>query len=393
MPRNEERTLTCVNCDMETNEQHSVLNSQGDTYCRACYDETYFHCYSCNEETHLDHSFYSNSTELTYCEYCYSEHFTNCCHCNAAIPNSDVYYDEEDEPFCRTCYRENCSIHNYSYRPEIRYYTSKAERTIGLGHRIRDYYGIETEVENKKEKMRNDEMAKSIENLGKGNLYCKEDGSLDYGFEVISQPFSWQYYKESQKNLFENVLQVLRQNGFSSFNARTCGIHIHISKRAFDTCHLYKFLKMFCEPEHYGFIRIVSQRTKSSSSGSCQWGKGKENECIPSQGIKSKAFSKDNNGVTGRYTAVNLENRSTVEIRIFRGTLNAKSFHKNVEFCKAMFEFTKNNSIKKMNVPSFLRYVQKYRKTYSNLYEFLKINQLKLDNESEKENYKSWKLV
>ena len=54
-----------------------------------------------------------------------------------------------------------------------------------------------------------------------------------------------------------------------------------------------------------------------------------------------KAKKKDGN--SERYVAINLKNSQTIEIRIFRGTLNFNSFMKNIEFAHALFMYTKEN--------------------------------------------------
>jgi hypothetical protein len=81
---------------------------------------------------------------------------------------------------------------------------------------------------------------------------------------------------------------------------------------------------------------------------------------------------------TNRYAAVNTQNTDTYEIRIFRGTLNFKSFCKNIEFCYALYNWTKElsnepfiESLKKLIVKNFVFYIERNKKTYINLYNFM----------------------
>lgn len=81
------------------------------------------------------------------------------------------------------------------------------------------------------------------------------------------------------------------------------------------------------------------------------------------------AESRTKTNQSERYTAVNLTNK-TIEIRVFRGTLNANSFHKNLEFCHAVYYYTKNCSNQNVSVAEFVNWVQG-KKEYKNLADFI----------------------
>jgi len=203
-------------------------------------------------------------------------------------------------------------------------------------------------------------------------MYCKRDGSLHNGFEVVSHPFSWEWYKDNRKRI-DVLLNRLQEKGFRSFTANTCGIHVHLSKKAFSTIHLFKFLKLFYEPKNFKFVKLISQRDAGSSRGDCQWGNYPEGQDAKTQQDKVNN-KKDCPHKYNRYTAVNLCNGSTIEVRIFRGNLVPLSFHKNIEFLKACYDFTNRSGIAKVTKERLLLYIANRRKTYKNLYAFLENN-------------------
>ena len=83
--------------------------------------------------------------------------------------------------------------------------------------------------------------------------------------------------------------------------------------------------------------------------------------------------AKKKNGNSERYVAVNLRNNATIEIRIFRGTLNFNSFMKNIEFAHSVFMYTKENN--EISLNGFKEYL-KYSKDYSNLKKFISLKNL-----------------
>jgi len=223
-------------------------------------------------------------------------------------------------------------------------------------------YGIELEVENVRESVTNNEMAERCWKIARDFCWYNRDASLNCGFEIITQPFTWGWYKQNRE-LFIKLLSELKNNGFESYNPGTCGIHIHISKAGFiSDVHLFKFLKIFYD--NYKFLKVISQRDNKSTHGNCQWGGCRErNDNLIDKAKAKRGFD--------RYTAANLENDKTIEIRIFRGTLKEESFFKNIEFVRSCVEFSAVTGVKDVNVENFVKFVGNERKTYGNLWNFL----------------------
>jgi len=79
-----------------------------------------------------------------------------------------------------------------------------------------------------------------------------------------------------------------------------------------------------------------------------------------------------------RYVAVHVPaTHPTVELRMFRGTLNVASFWKNLECAKALLEFVTTNTTKDMTDTAFVAHVVANEKKYPHLSTFLTTEQKK----------------
>lgn len=364
-----------------------MVKIDGDYCCEDCASENFTYCENCSECFPNADVRFSEVDQRFYCEYCFNRYYTYCAIRGREIAQSDcqsfegdyccedcfnnhhgycdncqeyypldelTYSDENDCYLCGNCYVETTTIQSYSFKPKPEFFKNKNEKNEKFN------FGLELEVENSKENISNDEMAKAIEEK---YWYFKYDGSLDNGFEIVTHPFTYNYYKSTLKEKFENLLNKLKSNGFSSYASNTCGIHIHLSKDAFSTTHLYKFMKFVYENEN--FILLISQRQQAQLN---TWA----NISYSKQGLVNRAKTKKNDSEehSRRYTACNLTSH-TLEVRVFRGTLNVTSFHKNIEFLKALYDFTLMTGIKDINIKNFKTHILKNSKQYNCLVDFL----------------------
>ena len=88
-------------------------------------------------------------------------------------------------------------------------------------------------------------------------------------------------------------------------------------------------------------------------------------------------YDKAKKGNLGRYVAVNLSNSSTVEIRIFRGTLNINTFYATLqlvdEICKCAINMN-DYDFERMSWSDFVSRINKEEKP--ELINYLKLKQL-----------------
>ena len=265
--------------------------------------------------------------------------------------DEDEEHEEEDEDDCDM---DSATINNYSYRPSMKFHK------INFENENAPFLGIELEVERKNSKgLKHKYMAGLIEHE---HWYFKTDGSLTDGFEIVTHPMTFNYIKRHE-NVFNESLKKLVENGYNSYDANTCGMHIHISKKSFNTWHLYRFLKFFVENKE--FIVAISQRKIEKLK---KWANIEDDN---DSSLIYKAKKKEGNNE--RYVAINLKNSQTIEIRIFRGTLNSNSFMKNIEFAYALFMYTKEN--KDITLDGFKIYIESSC-DYSNLKKFINLKNL-----------------
>lgn len=156
-------------------------------------------------------------------------------------------------------------------------------------------------------------------------MYLKRDGSINHGFEIVSHPMTLRAHKELMDWSFMDKLTEL---GYRSFRTQTCGLHIHVNRAAFDSdAHLFKFAKLFANH--------AMQMQRLGGRDSSRWGSFSHlqgNRRIESL-VKSSYHE--------RYSALNFNNATTIELRFFKGTLRTKRLHSALELVDAAVEYTR----------------------------------------------------
>lgn len=329
--------------------------------CHKC-EEFYIICNDCGKSKLLNQHYGivdadNNVIELL-CAFCKNK-YTICRNCGNASKNKDLfvlhgfdYNPNPDKYLCLICnaVEKGIAVHDYSYKPTPTFYSSKNESKTKL------YFGIELEIE--APNINESEIEKKAKALPE-QFFVKSDSSIEYGFEVVTNPMTFRYMRENSEG-FEKILD-WRKEGWKSYDTTTCGMHIHLSKDAFTSLQLYKFMKFFYE--HQKLICKISQRKDMRSLS--RWATFDDNS---GSSIIYKA--KNKSGGFKRHVAINLSNPYTIEVRVFRGTLNPISFWKNIEFCHALWIFAGNSSIKAISPERFELFIKQHRKDYPNLYNF-----------------------
>ena len=90
-----------------------------------------------------------------------------------------------DDVYCETCYHQKMGgIHDYSYKPDPIFY--------GDGDR---FLGVELEIDGGGEIGWKAEDILDIANWKDEHMYCKHDGSLDDGLELVTHPMTLGYHE------------------------------------------------------------------------------------------------------------------------------------------------------------------------------------------------------
>lgn len=278
--------------------------------CPQCLEDETLLCDACGRRIWRDSNAGNSDTPL--CQSCYDYHYTECSRCGAIIRSEDACYHGDDpeceEPICERCYARwepHRSINDYYYKPEPIFY--------GNGSR---YFGVELEIDGAGELSSNADRILELANVQRELIYCKHDGSLDDGFEIVTHPMTYDYHVKELP--WAAILSQVISMGYQSHKARTCGLHVHVNRSTFgatemeqDAC-IARVLYFF--EKHWEELLKFSRRTELQlKRWAARYG-------YKEQPMEILDHAKKGYG-GGRYSSVNLQNADTIEFRIFRGTL------------------------------------------------------------------------
>lgn len=258
------------------------------------------------------------------------DYFT-CEDCDEVFHYENRAHSDEDY-VCHSCYENSqlhATIHDYNYKPIPVFYTMPDEtksETIGweieIDGRNGDY------VSDRKKS----EVAKFVKDTMQGATYNKRDGSLHAnGFEIVSHPMTYRYL-QSVRDKLQDVFTYATNNGYAAHETDTCGLHIHISRRAFvSEVAINNFVYLF--EKFYDQVLKFSRRTPSTMR---RWA---DRYGIYDRKDKNSTFASKLVGASReKYRIVNLLHSNTLEVRAFRGTLNMTTFFASVQFMLVMKE-------------------------------------------------------
>ena len=341
-----EKVFTCSRC-LEVIPASQRQQFDDSDLCPECLEYETTICSVCGERIWNHDNAGTEDTPL--CQQCYQQFYTRCDRCGALIRVEEARYapddDDESYPLCNGCYtrmeRAN-AIQDYYYKPEPHFF--------GIGPR---FFGVELEVDEAGENHHKAWELLSIANSeSEKYLYCKHDGSLSDGFELVSHPMSLIYHKERMP--WAAILRRAVKMGYTSHQADTCGLHIHVSREAFGRTEaeqdaaiarvLYFFEKNWAE------MLKFSRRTQYQlNRWAARYGYKDQPQDILEHAKKGCH--------AGRYTCVNLQNSDTIEFRMFRGTLKYNTFLATLQMVDRICDvaiFLSDEEIKAMSWSTFV---------------------------------------
>jgi len=222
-------------------------------------------------------------------------------------------------------------------------------------------FGFELEIDCEHSRQDNNDNARflsSYSGLKENQLRFARDGSLENGFEIISEPHTIRAFWECSKQ-WTKMLTYLSNKGYVSHNMGTCGLHIHVSRvffgkeKAEQDRAIAKIFSFYSD--NWNDLVKASRRT-IDGLGYCN--KNPCNVAVCSyrypKYLKWKVNSKHNGG---HYVALNNANRNTFEFRLGRGTLNPLSFFSWIDLTLTIAKNAKRitiNQIETNDVASWL---------------------------------------
>lgn len=373
----------CRDCGMITTSGFKVHD--GGYVCRKCLGENYFECASCGAYHPLSEAHFVNG--LGYCATCTRNYIYKCPECGKEFySNWAIEIDGETTSLCCECLTlkydqcQKCGKYFKKGDPSISLYVDelicdkcknnimssidhgmigyhcfnsskyKIGRRYMPGEKGKDllYYGIELETE----RCYMDDI--DVDSwVNDGNLvHAESDGSLDddTGVEWITMPCTLAYHR-SEFGWNEFCKELVR-NGTISHNSSNCGLHIHVNRDGLTPSVIAKMDFLINRMKMLGIIlarRNSFYSSDYSSSKALEWSVGYWDEVqkgLMDNICKRKGYSYSVR--TGRdlshderYRAVNVTNPYTVEVRIFRGTLNPETIIATLEYVDAVIAFAK----------------------------------------------------
>ena len=303
MNTSDRKTPPCSRCGQEFAPEQ-LIPFQDELLCPVCLDEQTTVCSCCGERIYKTDN--SGTDDFPLCEDCYDNHYESCTHCGSLIHRRDTYY-RGDDPYCHDCYHSLPAqgINDYYFKPEPIFY--------GTGKR---FFGVELEIDEGGECDSNAEKILRVANSDSELVYTKHDGSLNDGFEIVTHPMTLSFHEN--KMPWAEIMETAKEMGYTSHQAGTCGLHVHINRTTFGATEseqeaaiarvLYFFEKFWDE-----LLKFSRRTQRQLDRWAARYGYKEQPKDILDH-------AKGNNHA-GRYTAVNLTNRDTVEFRMFRGTL------------------------------------------------------------------------
>ena len=317
-----DHTLICHHCENQF-PSVCITEIEENPVCDDCRNDNYYFCDNCDEYNSFGCSDVQgdnwcedciNGGGVSWCDYC-NQYETDLCDANFDPDDVDIWSSRNYE-----------GVMSYNFKP------SRPDFFMGSTDvdDSRLFYGMELEVESMDNSF-SDGMEIVKDSLAE-LVYFKADGSLDRGYELVTYPFTFNYYSEAIDFKFLSGLQEL---GYRSWSAGTCGLHVHISRTGFASSgHVWKFAQLILSNQ-YAWSKLAG-RTSS------RWASFDSETNSVMKVLKGEKFPE-------RYCAVNLSNTDTIEVRIFRGSLNERRVRSAIESVDCAIQYTRSLSVHDIN--------------------------------------------
>lgn len=343
---------TCADCGREIDEDEELTSVEGGNkhVCPDCLDN-YEECYDCGNLVHRDSLHYVRDRygdEVQVCDDCINE-YEQCSDCGDYFPRDEMYYDDDEYGYyCESCW-ENSARHLISgyhdYHRGFEFHKASDEVNP------KRYIGSELEMEN--DSIDSDCVRYLRDEF---DAILAHDGSLDGdgAMEWVDDPRSLKAHYEIADKKREAFNRLVR-SGYRSHDTSTCGLHFHVSRpyqEEINTLNYYndedrKKIEELRDKQEDIINRIIlvmetykEELIRFSRRKDTYWCKWLSDVVTCDNGkITSLDFIKKVKGESmGHHRALNLENKNTIEFRIFKGTLNFDTYMASLELVNNIVE-------------------------------------------------------
>lgn len=290
--------------------------------CEDCYYSDFITCEQCGDVIRerdgvAIYDMWGDVYEIV-CEDCAQRYFYYCNECGRYFTESAFDFDSET---CRECAPPETIAQYHEGNPNGLQFHGDAEWSAVE----RLFAGVELEISggydwHERNECAAEMLAAAWDSDGYGTLHFERDCSVE-GFECIFQPRTLENWRAHVGDL-QKMLDVARRNGYSAEEGNS--LHVHLSREALgrdtdeQTETIAKLMRLF-DGSSFKLMQIAA---RASDEDVMQW-------AAPA-GVRGGSHEDVKRGITehhhGRYEAVNVTNRATIEIRLGRSTLDAREF-------------------------------------------------------------------
>lgn len=263
--------------------------------------------------------------------------------------------EEYGEAICDRCHSEDGSpvayrVLNYTHKPPPRF-----KRTDRDFDNRSLHFGTEVEVDVADGVHRDAALVQLGPQDTARLFYCKHDVSTVAGFEIVTHPFTYDWMRQNPEAFQPMFDLATLMRGFESVK---CGMHVHMSKDAFSELQMFKFMRFF--HMNTKFIRSLARRPKGRFD---RWA-----QIVVPERSSLMRFTLNKEHIDFKRGALNMENKDTIECRIFRSSLAPTAYYGNIEFLQGLFDYTKNCGVNddQLTKDRFMDYIYDRGKAYKN---------------------------
>lgn len=240
-------------------------------------------------------------------------------------------------------------INGYLYKPAPEFgYKNGRESRANLT------FGVELEVEPRNDggsvRMDSSDLSVAIDRIPGGRTYCKSDGSLESGVEIVSHPGTLAHHMYVMH--WRQICRTCEKAGCRSHDARNCGLHVHVGRKQLGrTANERETVVRKVQVLFSLYSAELTRFSRRATNRLAQWAPIRANPVLSRsmdpndlQRWAECYLSVYDSNHSARYTAVNVTNSATVEIRIFRGTLKRDTLIAAIQLVSNIFEYAMTHS-------------------------------------------------
>lgn len=312
---------TCEECG-QTIYEDETHKYHGDTVCETCFNEHFSNCDCCEGAYDL-----ADDTWGGMCQVCCDEHFV-CDGCGEII-HSDSY---GEDGMCEDCYQRSSErIHGYHCggNKGICFYPHEGEPL---------YFGIELETDDYKDRHGAGEELYEVSEED-ALFWQEEDGSLEDGIEIITQPCTLDYHRD--KFPWGRIREAVKKYGGKSEKTNAAALHIHFNKSFLDgeESELYQLRLIYLFEKFRDELLVLARTSQYLWERSAKAYRLNLFDCSPKSKMRELRQDCD------RLMAVNLHSdKDTIEIRLFRGTLGRDTILASIELVDFLVRLARGTS-------------------------------------------------